>query len=61
MTWHRSPIATGVCRCDHYESEHRIDLKRMACNRGGCPCRDYDLVALAWSERRTVIEPLDTP
>lgn len=54
--WLRNAKPEGLCRCDHGEAEHRIDLKRMKCNRGGCDCPDYELVALLWREHRTVRE-----
>lgn len=60
MTWTRSAQSMGVCACDHLEAEHRQDLKRMRCGRYGCDCPDYDIAALAWTERRTVIEPLES-
>lgn len=56
--WRRNPTPTGVCACGHIENAHRIDLKRMRCDTGGCDCPEYDLTALQWREHRTVKEEL---
>jgi hypothetical protein len=60
--WTRDVLSQGVCSCGHLESNHRIDLKRMACTAYGadtaCPCRDLDTVALQYREHRYVTVPL---
>lgn len=34
-------VAVPFCACGHQHGEHRIDLKKQACDRGGCPCTTY--------------------
>jgi Zn ribbon nucleic-acid-binding protein len=59
--WRRDFLPVLVCTCGHLMQEHRNDLKRASCGRGGCSCTGYVLGARRWTERRVVEEPVGPP
>jgi hypothetical protein len=53
-TWRRDPLPRPICACTHSLPAHNIETKRQPCSV--CSCAAFDLQALAWTERRVVVE-----
>jgi hypothetical protein len=52
--WRRDPVPRPICRCSHSLAAHNIETKRQACSV--CTCKGFEVQALAWTERRVVVE-----
>jgi hypothetical protein len=52
--WRRDPQPTPICACAHTLTAHNIETKRQACST--CSCAGFAVRALAWTERRVVVE-----
>lgn len=54
----RYPVPDSLCGCGHSITAHRIDTQAQRCDRGGCPCKGFDLTHLRWRETRYVTEEI---